>query len=379
MKTIKKLLQIPLLLSLSLVATTSCTQERNLYVVAQTMLTVKANWSESTLSPHGATALVYNSQKAVLPNPFMQPSTTTQAQQVAPDTYNILVFNNLMFSPLDNEFENIDFVGTEHFDTFEAQATLNTKVNSLFKKSDQEVFVNNPEVIAAATYQHKVIEELRDFVIKYEDTDKSDYNMSGAKKDTAQVTPARLTRNVQVTLRVKGYKPKFTIYGTLRGFAQAVNLTTRQPTGSKATHAGFLINRAKSDPDNTKQHILTANPFTSFGPWWNEPLGSNTYTLDILARYNGQGDAFSYSFNVTKPLANVVTQAVEQAIETIKPQEEAYYANGNYNGPTPKMETIQIEVWLTLPEVTDDGGNPDLDVGVDDWGNVVIVPVPIKP
>lgn len=307
----------------------------------------------------------------------MQPATATQAQKVAPDTYDILVFNNLMFSPEDNEFENLNFLGTEYFDSFEAHAALNKTASELFRSASQEIVVNNPDLIAAATYRRKVIEHDRMFIMKYEDGIKTGNQEFDYIRDTVEVTPLCLTRNVQVILRVKNYKPKFAIYGTLRGFAQGVNLTTRKPTGNNATHAGFLINKAKADPDHTDRSILTSDVFTSFGPWWDDSLGSNTYTLDLLARYNGQGDVFSYSFNVTNYIENVVTQWVEKAIEVIKSEEEAHQNNGNYDGPVPTMDTIMIEVWLELPNIIGDDKDA-MDVGVEDWGDVVIIPVPIK-
>lgn len=361
-----------ILLTVIVILGAGCTKQRDLYVVSSPLFVVKADWSKSTLNPHGATALVFNAQKAVLNNPYMQPPTSSQPQRVATDTYDILVFNNLMFSSIDNEFDYITFKGNDKFDTFEAHATMKQDVNALFRSGVQEVYVNNPDVIAADVYRRKTIDDDREFVMKYEDGKPTGNPEIDYVNDEVRVTPIRLTRNVQVILRIKNYKPKFAIYGTLRGFAQGVNLTTRKPVGNNATHAGFIINKAVADPSNADHHILTSDAFTSFGPWWDDALGSNTYTLDLIARYNGQGDVFSYSFNVTKHIENVVTQWVEKAITTIKTEEATYAANGTI----PKMETIIIEVWLTLPDVV--GGDEGIDVGVEEWGDVVIIPVPIR-
>lgn len=351
-----------------------CTKQRDLYVETSPMLVVKADWSKSTPTPDGATALVYNAHKTVLTNPYMQPSFTTQPQRVAPDRYDILVFNNLMFSPTDNEFDCIDFKHTDRFDTFEAHATLSKQTNALFLAHSSEVIVNNPNVIAVATYRNKVVEDDRRFVMKYEDGKQTGNYAGDYVKDEVRVTPVRLTRTVQVIAGVKNYKPGFTIYGSLRGFAQGVNLSTRKPVGSKATHAGFAIHRAIPDPEHTDCHILTSDAFTSFGPWWGDDAPtSNSYTLELLARYNGQGEVFSFSFDVTKYSDAVVTQGVDKAISTIQAEESAY----RQDGTIPQIQTIVLEVWLTLPEVIgdNDGG---IDVGIEDWGEVVIIPVPIR-
>lgn len=348
----------------------SCTKQRDLFIENSPLFVVKADWSQSTISPQGATALVFSEQRAVLDNPYMQPATTTQPQKVAPDRYDVLVFNNLMFSPTDNEFANITLKGTDRFSTFEAHAREKTEVNDIFRSDANEVFVYNPDVIAAATFRNKVVEDANEYVKKYEDGIKTGNYEGGYVNDEIELTPVRLTRNVQVVLRVNNYKPNFAIYGTLRGFAGGVNLSTRYPVGSKVTHAGFAINNVIEKLDIADYHIVSSEVFTSFGPMWNN--NENSYTLDILARYKGQTDAFAYSFDVTKCVDNVVIKSVEQSSGVIKTEEELYQKDGTI----PKMETIIIEVALTLPDVIgDDGG---IDVGVDDWGDVVIIPIPMN-
>lgn len=353
-----------------------CTEQRDLYVTISPLFVVKADWSQVPVRPEDATALVFNNSRAVLSNPYMIPATSTQPQKVAADTYDILVFNNMMFSPNDNGFSEIHFKGTDTFTTFEAHANLQGNTNPLFRSGSSEVFVNNPDFIAAATYRRKTIEDVRDFSKKYKDGILTPNLNGDYLNDSVCVTPVCLTRTVQIIVHAKNYKPKFAIYGTLRGMAQGVNLSTRIPTGNNATHPGFRINRAIPDPEHPDYYLLTSEPFTSFGPWWNDPLGANTYTLDLLARYNGQGDVFNFSFNVTRYIPNVVTQWMEKAIESIRPEEEVHRNNGSYDGPIPRMDTILIEVWLDLPEA--DGSDESLDVGVDEWGDVTIVDVPIQ-
>lgn len=366
----------PLLALAALLATaSSCTQQRDLFVETSPLFVVKADWSKSTLNPEVATALVYNAQQAVLANPAMQPPTTTRPQRVEPDTYDILVLNNQMFSPSDNGFAHIFFRGTDRFATFEAHATVNPAANPLFRATattaTPQVMVHPPDVIAAATHTGKRIDYDRNFVMKYQDGIRTGHPEEGPLLDSVRVTPLRLTRTLQVVLRVRNYKPKFAIYGTLRGLAQGVNLTTRQPTGSLATHAGLLINKAKADPDNADCHILTSELLTTFGPWWNAPTGSHTYTLDLLARYNGQGDVFNFSFDVTNVM-EYVTRAMEPAMATIR-AEEATLATSS---TPPKMATIVIEAWLTLPDAIDEGDG--MEIEIEEWGEVVIVPIPIK-
>lgn len=361
---------------LTIIAVAGCTKHRDLYVNISPLFVVKADWSSSSVCTEEATALVFNNNRAVLSNPYMIPAASTQPQKVAVDTYDILVFNNMMFSSTDNGFTDIFFKGTDRFNTFEAYANTQDNANPLFRSGFQEVFVNNPDLIAAATYRRKTIEDDRDFSMKYEDGILTPCLNGDYINDSVSVKPVCLTRTVQIVIRAKNYKPKFAIYGTLRGMAQGVNLVSRHPTGNNATHAGFRINNATIDSEHSDRHILTSEPFTSFGPWWNEPLGKKTYILDILTRYNGQGNVFSFSFNVTRHIPNVVTQWMEKAIESIKSEEEAHRNNGSYDGPIPRMDIIVIEIWLDLPEVI--GSDDGLDVGVDEWGDVTIVDVPIR-
>lgn len=340
-----------------------CTDQRHLYVDIKPMFVIKNDWSASRLIPEGATAMLYGRSD---PCELMHNSPHRHKLYLEPTLYDILVFNEVMFSPTASNIKGIVYRETEGFDTFGAYALPNP-VNPIFRSEPSEVMVGYgyPEHLAAHTYVQKEVLEDKQYIMKYQNGKNGFPVYQHFDADSVEFLPIRLTRDVRVIAHVRNLKSEYRISGTLNGFAEGVLLANRQPDGADAAYV-FDLNNAQLDPETKNSHIITSGSFTTFGPWWNDYPGNRRYMLSLVA--NCSGELLRYNFDVTERNADVI-RSVGEAIVKIKDEEAKYI----HDGTLPAMEEIIIEIQFDLPAIPD--GSIEVDVG--DWGQDIIIPVPI--
>lgn len=343
----------------------SCTKQRDLYVTAKPMFIIKNDWrSVARLSPGGATAMLYARAD---PCERMTNNASKHKLYLESNTYDILVFNEVMFSPAESNLDGIYYRGTDLFTTFGAYSKP-TNVNSVFRSSSEEVMVGYgyPVPLATLSTRNKEVLSEKEYVMKYQDGKNGFPAYSDFDADSVEFTPVRVTRDVKVVAHVRNLKTGFRISGTLHGMAEGVLLADRQPGGANAIYT-FDMNSPIIDPEVEGGNIITSVPFATFGPWWNQYPSERTYNLEIVARWNG--DIYRYNFDVTENNSTTVTCSMGEAMVTIMSEEALFVADGT----PPPMNVIVIEVWFELPVVVGD----NLDVGVEDWGQDIIIPIPI--
>lgn len=341
-----------------------CTDHRDLHVASKPLFIIKNDWSVAKLNPEGATAMFF-----ARPNPCepMYSNAYRHKLYLDPDIYDILVFNEAMFSPTNTNLEGVIYRDVDKFNTFGAYAKENP-VNPIFKSAQDGVMVGYgyPDPLATRTEERKEILSEKQYVMKYQNGKNGFPTYSDFDADSTEFLPIRVTRNVKVIAHVKNFKTGFRVSGTLRGFAEGVLLATRQPNGSNATYV-FDLNSAVLDPEQEKGYIIVSPTFATFGPWWNDYPSNRRYTLDLVAARNG--DTFRYSFDVTERIEAEVTKSIGEAIAKIKIEEAQFLKDGT----PPAMEPIIIELWFEFPPVADG----DIDVGVGDWGSDIIITIPM--
>lgn len=371
-----KVMRYSLSVLLVMCALTGCTDHRDLYVSAKPMFIIKNDWSAARLNPESATAMLFPRAE---PTERMYSDACRHKLYLDPEKYDILVFNEVMFSPDVSNLEGIVYRGTGKFKSFGAYAKP-TPVNPVFKTDPDEVMVGYgyPEPLACRSFEQKEVLSEKEYILKYQDGKNGFPVYSNFDADSVEMLPIRVTRDVKVIAHVKNLKNQIRISGTLHGLAEGVILSTRQPTGAQAAYT-FNLNSAVSDPNVKDGHIIVSPSFSTFGPWWNNYPGEQKYTLDIVAAKGV--DVFRYSFDVTEnneatidmsPTEKSkvqVTQSMGPAITKIQAEEAQFLADGT----PPQMECIIIEIWFDLPTVIDDS----IDVGVGDWGTDIIITIPI--
>lgn len=352
-------------LILILWATSSCTDQRDLFVKARPLFIVKNDWAVAKLAPQGATLLFYPRNE---PIELMTNDACRHCFTLEPGIYNILVLNEVMFSESETNILRVVHKGTSNVSTIGSYAKA-SNVNSAFKTSDDEVMVgyNYPEHVATHNIMQREVLSENDYVRKYLNGKNGHPVYNDFEADSIEFTPIRITRNVQVIAHVKNLRNGFRISGSLRGFAEGSLLASRLPDGQNATYT-FDMNGALPDPDASDRHIITSPIFTTFGPWWNNYPSNHKYILDLYTGWNGTTSPFR--FDVTEYAPPHVIKSVGQAIRVIQKEERDFAEQGVY----PAIDTIVIEIWFDLPIFQDDF----LDVGVVDWGQDIIIPVPVS-
>lgn len=367
-RTIKYTLQALLLAAVL----TSCTDHRNLYIAAAPMLLVENDWDPSRTNqprpqdnvPEGysdpkATLVVYPLQSPIfcLENHKRKVVTLDQGE------YHMLVFNDYMYSETQTFLRNIRYRNTDNFDNFEAYVT---EAGSRFKARADEVIVNNPDTLSTRSTVDFSIEGKRTFHMKYKDgkggkPNKGDKNNTpefpmaqNYIEDTLQFTPCRVVHTCVVsvhTINVKALNGVGKARASLRGFSGSVFMANRLPGPSNITHQ-FNLNGLVLDPGSAVDGTIAAR-FSTFGPPFDDP--DRAYELEIYVLYPSGREAPPFLIDVT---------------EQVRPQIERMKAERLDDKPI--MEDILIQVEITL-----ESDRGDWDVSLDDWGDDIIITVPV--
>lgn len=342
-----------LLLTLaSLASWTACTEQRDLYVASYPQLLITNSWMPSQCgTDNGATAMIYDRPNAAPTE--MMPDAIRKIVELDKGLYDIMVFNGLMYNPAESHLDNIYYEGTEQFDTFEAYVTEMDPARR-FRASNGEVIVNFPDVLATRSTADHDIKASKKFQMKYQDGKNGFPTSPKHLDDSIAFTPCRVTHTCQVIARVHNPKSARVVQAKLHGFAQSVFLANRLPAHNSITHQ-FTLNNLKYDQSDPFVGTISSPVFYTFGPPLDLP--ERRYTIDLSVLLTNSEEHPRMTFDVT--------DQVEKAIK---------YLSTERLKNRPIMETFYIYLDFGLPIVVSDG----LDVGVADWGNDVIITVPIK-
>lgn len=338
-----------LILLLSMIVS-ACTEQRNLYVASHPQLLIENEWVPSQISAdNGATAVIYDRPE----NPAeLIPYALRKIIELPTGFYDVMVFNGLMYSPSQSHLDNIYYRGTDSFETFEAVVTEMPE-GSKFRTQSGETIVNFPDILATRSTAEHEMRGRKKFEMKYRDGKNGFQTSQNYIEDTIHFSPCRVTHTCQVIARVRNPKSARIVQAKLHGFAGSVFLANRMPAHNSVTHQ-FTLNSLKLDQFDPNVGTIVSPVFNTFGPPLDLP--QRRYTLDINVLLTNSQEFPSMSFDVT--------DQVKQAIS---------YLNAERLKNRPIMETFYIYIDLDLPAVVSD----NLNVGVLDWGNDVIVTVPI--
>lgn len=347
---IEKHIQFVILISCLLLSSTSCTDHRDLYVASYPQLMIENDWVPSRISTsNGATAMIYDKPES--PSVLI-PNSVRSILRLDHGFYDILVFNGLMYSPTQSHLDNIYYRGTDRFETFEAVATP-MPPSSLFRQSG-DITIEFPDILSTRSTAEIEIEGRKRFELKYRDGKNGFPTSPEYIEDTVYFSPCRVTHTCQVIARVRNAKSARIVQAKLHGFAGSVFLANRLPSHLSASHQ-FTLNSLRFDQADPLVGTITSPVFNTFGPPLDLPGRKYELELDILLTNSQEYPKMRFD----------VTDQVENAIKYLK-------AERLRNRPI--METFYIIIEFELPPVISD----NLDVGIDDWGNDIIVSIPIN-
>lgn len=330
----------------------SCTDHRNLHVASYPQLLIVNNWTPSQCNiDNGASVMIYDRPNA---SPIeLLPDAIRKIVDLDKGLYDILVFNGLMYSPTETHLDNIIYRGTDQFDTFEAVIT-EMPPGYRFRAKQGEVIVNSPDILATHSTSDHNIEARKKFEMKYKNGKNGYPNNLKYIDDTVNFTSCRVTHTCQVIARVRNPKSARVVQAKLHGFAQSVFLANRLPAHNSITHQ-FTLNSLKYDQSDPDVGTISSPVFTTFGPPLDLP--ERRYTIDVNVLLTNSEELPIMSFDVTGQVQDAIAYLAAERLKNC-----------------PIMETFYIYLDFELPIVISDG----LDVGVGDWGDDVIITVPIE-
>lgn len=329
----------------------SCTKQRDLYVASSPQLLISNNWNPSQCDiDNGATVMIHN--RPSTPTELL-PDALRKIIELDKGQYDLLVFNGLMYSPNETHLDNIIYRGTDKFETFESVIT-EMPAGSRFRAKQDEVIVDFPDILATHSTSGHDIAARRKFEMKYCDGVNGYPSNLKHIEDTVYFTPCRVTHTCQVIARVRNPKSARVVQAKLHGFTQSVFLANRMPAHNSITHQ-FKLNSLKLDPDNPDMGTISSSVFTTFGPPLDLP--GRRYTIDVDVLLTNSEELGMMTFDVTDQVEPIIA-----------------YLSAERLNDTPIMDTFYIYIEYELPIVVSDG----MDVGVGDWGDDVIVTVPIE-
>lgn len=317
----------------------SCDTRRELFEDNSIPVKININWKDANINPNGTSIWVFSED-----NPESTPRQylthdSTYTVHLKKGSYSILVFNESI-----NDFDYILFRGTSSYETFEAYA-IPIETKGRFAKSQEEQVAARPDILAVDRIELFTI--TRDII-----------NLG--KGITLDFSPKRLVVSVQMTIHIKNLSSMADNgnAASLSGLAGGVMLSTGNKTINPVTHYFQLSNKIL-DPGSDNNGTISScfNSFGLMGSLRENKVKSHYeqfITLYLKLRDN----------SIYPPVVINVTDDIE------------YVGNAQHCISivlgTEGSESVQ------LPYVIGDNDNDSgFEVDVSDWGEEVIIDVPL--
>lgn len=301
-----------------------------------------------------ATAVAYDAGGLAVKEYFFSPRTVTLP--VDAGTYDVMLFNGLMYAPDDVKLDGgIYFRGTESLSTFEAVAGEGSQGRMLARAEGEYIASNSMEILTSAVDRQQ-IDASRAYYKKYDNGENGLDTPSDFVAAELSMTPAPMSYESQIVVKVVNMS---SINGggasaALYGFVGSAMMATRWPTHFYVTHH-LNLNSARITDTAKDSGTIQSPVFVTFGPPLDAP--DNVYKVLVKIRMVN-GKDFEETFDVTEQILPV--------IEAIR-DNHATGATMQY-----KLE-IPLEVEVDLPKVDPVEGS----IGLDEWGPDEIITVPI--
>jgi hypothetical protein len=341
-----------------MLASTGC-EFRDLWVRSGPLLEVEADWTPSLneASVNGTAMLFDEEGRSVKTENVYKPDTTTLLP-VGKGTYDVVLFNGVIFSPDDPDIDldGLMLRGGDHIDTFEAVASQGTRISRLGSRGEDEYIATNEMAIIASAVQRQQVDEDGTDYIKY----KNGHDDFDLPEDYVyarmEMTPVPLSYEAKVIVDITNISSAAGASAALYGFVGSAFMASREPSHFYVTHQFNLTNRKvlnKTEDIGTIESPM----FVTFGPPLDAP--DNKYEVYLkMVLVNGEEREWTVD----------VGDQVFPIVEAIKT---------NLSGGATIRYRLQIPITIEveLPTVEDIEGN----VNLEDWGDDELIVAPIMP
>jgi hypothetical protein len=335
--------------------TEGCTDQRNLYVLSGPVLQVKGDWipsidkSDMTM---GATALAFDSEGKATKHYFDAPNTVDIP--VTKGSYEVMLFNGLMYSPTDTHLDGVTFRGTDRLDTFEAVAAEGVSVRRLGSRTEGEYVATNDMEVVTSAVESADIDRDHSYYAKYKNGHNGYDTPDNFIYQTLDMTPVAMSYEAQVVVTIKNITSAAGASAALYGFVGSAFMASRQPSHFYVTHQ-FNLNSRKMIDAAQDTGTIESPVFVTFGPPLDVP--DQKYEIYIkMVLINNQ--EIERTFDVTDQVTPIV--------EDIK-------ANLAVGASIEYRLEIPLEIELELPVVEHVEGS----IGIEGWEDEELIHVPI--
>lgn len=281
--------------------------------------------------------------------------------------YDVLVFNKT----ISDYSDNVGFRGTNGFDTFEYYVNYDTRASLFSKVDDKEEAYSYPDMLAAwSTNETNRLKVTLDMLGYYEFVKivRSRVARSRAEDTTTKVTAddlsdldpellqltnivtERLVHNVTTKVDVTNLRSATSAEGSLLGMSSSVLLASHKYSTSTVSHNALFTSRVFTDEEKRNGYLLSN--FNVIGPLESDSDYSVKLLFTLVDEYEG---SILYPTPPAAPFVRDVSSQVNNAEIGLEKHLDLY-----------------IDEAIDLPDVSLGGG---FDIGVDDWGETVIIPL----
>ncbi len=314
-------------------ALSGCTGQRDLDVVSSPLVKIKCDWSRARLAPDQWTVMFYGDH-AARPRQFVT-ARPVDTLQLSPDNYRTLVVNGTLNSGIDY----VRYRGTEHYDTFEAYATV------AIRRNNGDIVVNEPDTLASVGLMKSIGGEDA-FTTKYIDGRLRPGDVGHYVQDSIEYIPCRLVYRIKVIVTVSNLNYLLAsrdVAGEVSGLSGGVLVASRMPTHGPVIYSLAFTNN--NPPSETVGNIEAA--FATFGP-----------PLDLAEqRTYGVNLAFVLANNRTYRVFADVSAQVEAIAALIRDRIDRRVCDAGLD--------LELRIAVTLPDPDSHSG----DIEVDPWEN----------
>lgn len=336
-----------------------CDDHRDLHVRADPMLSVTGDWQPS-LGEEGAdmrnqaTALAWRADEESLREFFLDPGNRVSFR-VGSGTYDVMIFNGLMYSGDQTHLDGVTFVNTEKLTTFAALAEPGNLNRRLTRADGEYIATNDMEIVASMTAQ-QIIETDGTYHIKYQNGKNGFDTPDDYIEAELAMVPHALSFPCRVEVEVYGNSNMIGAAASLKGFAGSALMSSRQPSSDfTVTHQLTLNNKQQMGAADEDRVSIYSPEFVTFGP----PLDGARVELDLrFGLVNGE---------YYDPGTIDVTDQLAQFISDVK---------SNLTGVQPVKHELNIHIKVTveLPEVDPVEGAIELG----EWSDEEIINFPVS-
>lgn len=302
---------------------------------------IEIDWSKSGMEPGEASVVFYPQEGGEPTTVYLYGNKGTV--ELMAGKYSVITINHKY-----DDFDGIAFRGVERYNTSEAY--LKPIRNPAYIPADQELTVDNPNMLASDSRDEFIVTQAMLDRTRQEVEVKN----SATKGDVTpeiQLTMHLITVKAQVIVHVRNLYliRKGTQNGVVKGFVEAVNLSTRQATSTPVTQ--FLELPKAEYYKDSPLHGWMEGTLTVFGECI--PIGTTAqpveFVLNAVLRDKKQTQ-FTHHSNITDLIEYNIDIGLNISFEI---------------GADPEKENPPIEVPKVEPEDPNSGFQP----GIDEWGD----------